>query len=413
MPPRYDGRVSSPLPRLRADLDFMPSPVEDRPGLLIRDSFRYSDAVLIIPPPLVQCLSCFDGQQTQLDLRAMLVAISGDLQVGDLEDQLIEILTRSGFLEGEVFQGMKERREREFAEATVREPSHAGSAYPKESGELSETMRQWMDGEGPAADGQRLSAIAAPHVSPGGGYESYRAAYRLLGPHHRDRTFVILGTSHYGAPERFGLTRKPYVTPWGESRTNVSLVDELARQAPGSIAMEDYCHAVEHSIEFQVLFLQSIFGPDISVLPILCGSFAQSIYRGGKPESSDNVNRFFDVLGEIAAREGERLLWVLGIDMAHMGRRYGDEFEALANENEMLAVGGRDRQRMERVAAGDVEGFWELVQENHDDLKWCGSSPVYTFLKVMPNVRGAVEKYEQWNIDPQSVVSFAGLSFKP
>ena len=31
--------------------------------------------------------------------------------------------------------------------------------------------------------------------------------------------------------------------------------------------MEDYCHAVEHSIEFQVMFLQSIFGPDIKVLP--------------------------------------------------------------------------------------------------------------------------------------------------
>ena len=148
------------------------------------------------------------------------------------------------------------------------------------------------------------------------------------------------------------------------------------------------------------------------MLPILCGSYAQSIYRGGKPEANENVNRFLGALGEIAAREGDRLLWVLGIDMAHMGRRYGDEFAALANENEMLAVGGRDRQRMERMAAGDADGFWDLVQENHDDLKWCGSSPVYTFLKAMPHARGTVERYEQWNIDPQSVVSFAGMSFR-
>jgi predicted class III extradiol MEMO1 family dioxygenase len=78
----------------------------------------------------------------------------------------------------------------------------------------------------------------------------------------------------------------------------------------------------------------------------------------------------------------------------------------------MLAVGGRDRQRMARVAEGDANGFWDLVQENHDDLKWCGSSPVYTFMKAMPNARGTVERYEQWNIDPQSVVSFAGMSFR-
>jgi AmmeMemoRadiSam system protein B len=406
--------VSSPLPRLRGDLDFMPSPVEQTPGLLIRDSFRYSDTVLIIPPPLVQCLTCFDGQQTQLDLRAMLVEISGQLDVGELEGQLIEVLTRGGFLEDDTFRAMKEQREREFAEARLRLPSHAGSAYPAERGQLIETMEQWMGGlVGQPAQmaPPALVGIAAPHVSPGGGYESYRAAYRLLGQRYKDRTFVILGTSHYGAPERFGLTRKPYVTPWGPSRTNVSLVDELTRQAPGAIATEDYCHAVEHSIEFQVLFLQSIFGPDIGVLPILCGSYAQSIYRGGKPEANDNVNRFLGALGEIAAREGDRLLWVLGIDMAHMGKRYGDEFEALANENRMLAVGGRDQQRMDRIAAGDATGFWELVQENHDDLKWCGSSPVYTFLKIMPNARGSVEKYEQWNIDPQSVVSFAGMSF--
>jgi AmmeMemoRadiSam system protein B len=403
--------VSSLLPRLRGDLDFMPSPVEQSPGLLIRDSFRYSDTVLIIPPPLVQCLTCFDGQQTKLDLRAMLVEISGQLEVGELEDQLIEVLTRNGFLEDDTFRALKERREREFAEAPVRQPSHAGSGYPENRDELRQTMQQWMGGQVEQAVSPALVGIAAPHVSPGGGYESYRAAYRLLGQQYKDRTFVILGTSHYGAPERFGLTRKPYVTPWGESRTNVSLVDELIRQAPGAIAAEDYCHAVEHSIEFQVLFLQSIFGPDIGVLPILCGSYVQSIYRGGKPESNDNVNRFLGALGEIAAREGDRLLWVLGIDMAHMGKRYGDDFEALANEDQMLAVGGRDRQRMERMAAGDAVGFWELVRENHDDLKWCGSSPVYTFLKVMPNARGSVEKYEQWNIDPQSVVSFAGMSF--
>jgi AmmeMemoRadiSam system protein B len=408
----YDDQVSSTLPRLRADLDFMPSPVEDRPGLLVRDSFRYSDNVLIIPPQLVECLSCFDGEQTTLDLRAMLVKNTGELQVSDLETQVIEALTRSGFLEDETFLAMKAEREREFAEAPVREPSHAGSAYPDERDELRQTMDRWMDGAVNSKGRSGMVGIAAPHVSPEGGYESYRAAYGLLGPEHKDKTFVVLGTSHYGAGERFGLTRKPYVTPWGASRTDLALVDELTRRAPEAIGTEDYCHAVEHSIEFQVLFLQSIFGPEINILPILCGSYAESIYRGGKPEASEPVNRFLGTLGEIAAREGNRLFWVLGIDMAHMGRRYGDEFVALAEENEMLGVGGRDRQRMDRMAAGDAAGFWELVQENRDDLKWCGSSPVYTFLKVKPEVRGELQKYEQWNIDPQSVVSFAGMSFR-
>ena len=46
------GLMARLLPRLRANLELMPSPVEDRPGLLIRDSLRYSDTTLIIPPAL-------------------------------------------------------------------------------------------------------------------------------------------------------------------------------------------------------------------------------------------------------------------------------------------------------------------------------------------------------------------------
>jgi hypothetical protein len=63
------------------------------------------------------------------------------------------------------------------------------------------------------------------------------------------------------------------------------------------------------------------------------------------------------------------------------------------------------------MESGDATGFWDLVQPRHDELKWCGSSPVYTFLKCVPEARGALQRYEQWNIDNESVVSFAGMTF--
>ena len=400
--------MSQSLPRLRINLDLMPSPVEDRPGLLIRDSFQYSDATLIIPPVLVQCLQCFDGKQTALDLREVLVRITGELDVGKIAQHLADTLSNAGFLEDEAFEKMKSERQRAFVESPVREPSHAGSAYPDDREELQQTLTEYMAG-GPPAPTDRLVAIAAPHVSPFGGWETYRAAYSALGPQHADRTFVILGTSHHGEPDHFGLTRKPFVTPIGEAVTDLELFDQLATE-PAAI-IEDYCHSIEHSIEFQVLFLQHIYGPQVRILPILCGSFANSIYLGGAPESNDQVHRFLSRLGEIAAKESDRLLWVLGIDMAHMGQRYGDEMNVYADRAEMLDVAERDRQRLDRVNAGDAAGFWELVQQNHDDLKWCGSSPLYTFLKANPSARGVTRGYQQWNIDEGSVVSFAALSF--
>src|SRR5436309_804455 len=100
--------MSEPMPRLRANLDFMPSPIPDRPGLLIRDAYRYSDVTLIIPPDLVQCLRCFDGETTELELRENLVRITGDLQVGELQRSLIDALAGSGFLENDIYERMRE-----------------------------------------------------------------------------------------------------------------------------------------------------------------------------------------------------------------------------------------------------------------------------------------------------------------
>jgi AmmeMemoRadiSam system protein B len=388
----------------------MPSPVAERPGLLIRDPYRYSDITLIIPPALIECLRCFDGEGTTLDLRQNLVRATGDLQVGDLEQHLIDTLSNSGFLEDETFTRMKDDRHRDFAAAPRREAVHAGAAYPDEIAALNTTMRRYM-GDADAAAGDGLVGIAAPHVSPEGGWNSYQAAYRALTPDYKDRTFVVLGTSHYGAPERFGLTRKPFVTPLGECAVDAPLVDWLATKAEPGVQMEDYCHAVEHSIEFQVLFLQHLYGPSVRILPILCGSYAQSIYVGGKPEQNEGVSRFLDALGDLAARESQRLFWVLGIDMAHIGRRYGDEFVAQADRGELELVCERDHGRIARIEASDAAGFWDLVQENQDDLRWCGSAPLYTFLKAVPQAKGKLLRYEQWNIDPQSVVSFAGMSF--
>ena len=111
------------------NLDFMPSPSPEHPGLFIRDPYRFSDAMLVIPPPLVECLQCFDGSQTELDLRSALVSITGELEVGDLGQHLVETLSAAGFLEDGNYADMQQERKREFAEATVRnQPSRKALA---------------------------------------------------------------------------------------------------------------------------------------------------------------------------------------------------------------------------------------------------------------------------------------------
>jgi AmmeMemoRadiSam system protein B len=302
----------------------------------------------------------------------LLTRTTGELQTSDVAQHVIEALDQSGFLESERFFEMRDRKQREFAAAESRPPAHAESGYPGEAEPLRVKLKQYgADPEARSSDS--LVALAAPHVSPEGGFRSYAAAYRRLNPSYADRTFVILGTSHYGRPEKFGLTRKPYVTPFGALETDRTLVDRLAAAAPGAVVMEDYCHATEHSIEFQCIFLQYALGkPGVKVVPILCGPLVESLLSGKAPETHENVRRFLDALGEIAGELSEKLIWVLGVDMAHLGRRYGDPQPATAEQGFLVEVRARDEARLERICQGDAQGFFELVHPNRDDLRWCG-----------------------------------------
>lgn len=408
--------MQKPLPRLRSDLDVMPSPSPEHPGLLLRDVYRYTEAMLVIPPALVPALAYFDGEKTQPDLQSFLTQRVGQAVASDVIEYLVETLRGEGFLETEEYFRMRERRQEEFRGLPERPAAHAGSAYPAQPEALREEFAAYFRSAPALPDPPGVIGIAAPHVSPMGGWRSYASAYAQLPPAPdgaapHEMTYVLLGTSHYGQPEKFGLTRKPFATPLGSLPVDTALVDWIEKRSGDAVLMEDYCHSIEHSIEFQCVFLQHVLGANPRVLPILCGSFLESLLTGKAPESNDGLMRFFDTLGELAEREGSRLFWILGVDLAHIGRRYGDGFAARAEAGRMTGIRERDLERLGHYCRGDANAFFDLVKPDHDRLRWCGYSALYTFLKAVPAARGDLLHYEQWNIDEQSVVSFAALQF--
>jgi len=419
--------MADQLPALRRALDILPSPESGRPGLLIRDPFRYTDTILYAPPAWALALRCLDGEHSVLDVQEIVTRATGSLVFSDEVRQFVNVLRQGGFLETEEFYRLREQRHKEFREQHERPPAHAGTAYPASAAEIHKTFGEYFRGvdvHGALPD--NLLGVAAPHVSPEGGRNCYAATYRRLAafPGLAQRTFMVLGTSHWGAADKFGLTHKPFVTPLGTLRVDDELVDWLQQRGGRAVNPEDYCHAIEHSIEFQCVFLQHALGPELKIVPILCGPLGEppqsdvaapgggaSATSGGTAGNDQDTECFLSALGELTKKHKDRLFWVLGIDLAHLGRRYGNSFTALADQGRMVEVAGQDRRRLELVCAGDSRGFMELVRSRGDELNWCGYSTLYTFMRAVGKVRGRVLHYEQWNIDPQSVVSFASLEF--
>lgn len=122
--------MNEQLPRLRRGLDIFPSPVPDRPGLLFRDPFRYTNEILIIPPLLTAALSFFDGESTLLDAQAYVSKLAGQLIPREIIGSMVDVMRENGFLETEDFERMRAARHAEFAATTSRMPAHSGSGYP-------------------------------------------------------------------------------------------------------------------------------------------------------------------------------------------------------------------------------------------------------------------------------------------
>jgi hypothetical protein len=406
--------MSNLLPPLRLGLDILPSPEAERPGVLLRDPFHYTDTVLFLPPIWVMALRYLDGQHSALDVQELLTRRTGGLVFSDEVREFVGLLQEQGFLETEEFHKLREERQREFREGRKRLAAHAGTAYPSTPEEIHRTFDDYFRGVEPAeepADG--LVGVAAPHVSPEGGWGCYAATYRRLAanPALARRTFMVLGTSHWGMPEKFGLTTKPFVTPLGVLNVNTDLARQLVERGGNAVTQDDYCHVIEHSIEFQCVFLQHVLGPDLKIVPILCGPLEESGEGAVGEERKAGREQFLQALGELAESQGDELFWVLGIDLTHRGHRYGDREAAVAERGEMLEVEEQDRRRLAAVCAGDSGNFLEMMKGRRDELNWCGSSTLYTFLRAVQGVRGRLLRYEQWNIDPESVVSFASLEF--
>jgi len=199
--------MANVLPRLRSNLDILPSPAPEQPGLFLRDPFHYTEALLVIPPALIPALAFLNGENTALDLQADLCRRTGQLVGSEVVENFVQTLNQHGFLETEDFTLRKESRQREFREAAERLPVHAGTGYPEKPEELRTTFQQYFRGVAETADPPGMLGLAAPHVSPAGGWRCYASAYARLNPELAEKTFVVLGTSHFGQPERFGLTR--------------------------------------------------------------------------------------------------------------------------------------------------------------------------------------------------------------
>ncbi len=403
-------------PKIRA-VEAFPVEQQDQTLICLRDPSGLAPEPIMLGMGAYFIVTLFDGTMSLKDIQAAFAKRFGDMIALQKLDELIAVLDGAYYLDSPAFHARERRVREEFIASPDRPAALAGLCYEKDPAKLRLELAAFFDppeGPGRAPTVKKsppLAGLIAPHIDPRRGAAAYAHAYYELMAHEPPELIVILGTSHYGAgPELFSATRKNYATPFGAVETDGGFIDRLAARYQGDLFADEMLHRGEHSIEFQALFLAYALGArGYQVVPILVSSFHELVASGVMPARDSRVGSFIEALRAELDAESRRVLIVAGVDFAHVGRKFGDEFSA--DQEVAGRVQREDLGLIENIKRGDPEGFFADIVKDRDARRICGLAPMYTQLELL---RGRSARLLKYGIamEPQSesAVSFASLA---
>jgi MEMO1 family protein len=381
------------------------------------------DPAGVVPQPVlipfdgyVQVVRHFDGQSTLMEIQARVLRDTGHfVAIKELED-LVRRFDEAMIIEGPAFAMFHQQ----YRQARRRPAAMAGRSYAATLRALRAQLDQLFVGSSgagaPAIDGavpgSGFRGVLSPHIDFQRGGPVYTWSYRELVERSGADTFVILGVAHQYCRRRFALTYKDFETPLGDVPTDRAYVDGVAAMAGRDLFDDELTHRTEHSIEFQVVFLQYLLGGrrDFTIVPILVGSFHDLMERSIDPIQDPEVRRFIEALRIVEAGRGRSVAYIGGIDLCHVGPEFGDSSPVDPVLQEQ--VRRFDGEMLDRAAVGDAAGWFRTAGAIGNRWRVCGLAATYTFLHAIGPARGRLLKYEQALDDRRNCcVSFASMAF--
>jgi MEMO1 family protein len=396
---------------LRKDLEYYPVQLQGKQLILIRDHLGLVQEGKAVEIPLYQFMVLLDGTTTIRDLQIALMRQRGGMLVSSDEvKSVIAHLDDSFLLESEKLEKARNRVVEEFVSRRVRSSFHSGRAYPADPSDLKRKLDEILslqpDSQKPGGD---LIALIAPHIDLSVGTKIYSRAYQTL-KGSTPKTVIILGTGHQMAKNLFAVSDKDFETPLGLAECDRASVGKLRAVGGAITAKNDFAHRAEHSIEFQVLFLQHILPKDsFTIVPVLCGNLQTTLSEYSRRAYREKAGGFLEALKYVLKHNGEESLLVAGVDFSHIGPKFGHEMPAqyMKDQSEF-----HDRALLEALSVLDADSFWEESGKVKDRYNVCGFAALACLLEVLPPCRGHFLGYEIWHEEAtRSAVGFAAMVF--
>ncbi len=380
--------------------------------LYLRDPIAMSESTIMLPSYLAPLVAFLDGTRDLAAIRAALTLRVGlDLTEDDLHS-IISQLDQALMIENGSYRRVHRRALDSYRRGQYRPPSHAGAVYPESAAQLESAISEWCGRFQPDVPVSRpagdLVGMLCPHID----YSRGHATYAKLWQQAQDdlgsvELVVVLGTDHQGGLGRITPTLQNYHTPHGTIQTDTDTAGEIAKILGKSAFDEELHHKSEHSIELALVWMHHFMRDmDVSVLPLLCGSFHHFINGDSSPWDDESMTGTLEVLSR--TMKSRRTLVIAAGDLAHVGPAFGDA-EPL-DDIAKAKLKAEDDVSIEAICSGNPGEFLDISVAESDARKICGLSPIYLMLRLLEGATGVHMGYDQCPADQNggSVVSIAG-----
>ncbi|MFA6092697.1 MAG: AmmeMemoRadiSam system protein B [Elusimicrobiota bacterium] len=413
-----------PIPPLRSDIEPVPVEAEGKQFLALHDPEGIAQGTVAVSPAGWALASIFDGRHTAAQIAQ---ALSQQAKAAVSAEQIRALaaeLEKADLLETEKVFHARRKILKEFQESPVRKAALADAAYPSGAPALSSLLGKFLlhDAEGPKkalspkpSSPQTPKGLVAPHIDLARGGFAYAWSYQALSECPPPDLIVALGVAHVSPDSPWTLTAKDYETPYGPMKASAELFAEFKDLLWYDPCKDEWAHRKEHSLEFQALWLKSLWRDAAPPwLPILTSSFERFCPKNA-PSSVQTMETAIEAIGRRLAERAktQRILVLAAVDLAHVGPKFGDELKL--DDALRKKVEAEDRATLEKAFALDADAFYLSSAVEGSWRHVCGSSALYTALRWMKALgakQGKLLRYGQADDPAGGIVSFSASIFQ-
>ena len=385
---------------------------DGKDGVVLMDPLGIQSQQIFVPEGLLPIVGRFDGSRTIAEIENELSAESGEPLPEDFVAGLARQMDELLFLDSPQFRSALDGAVEEFNREKVRPSIHAGvsAGYPSDPEEAHTTLESIV--RRPSTDLRPTPrGLVAPHIDLARGREGYSMAYSALAECEPADLYVVFGTGHQGPRSPITGLAMDWATPLGNVKTNREFVERVHGQLGPSDPVDLFLHRLEHSLEFQMLFLAHVLkGHEFEVAGFLTGHLPSSDAPIGEEPYVQQILETFRTQAEDQASKGRKVCFLAGADLAHIGPFFGDP--DAVDQMRLDRLSGDELPRLQFLESNDPSGFHAAIEGTGNRDRVCGTTPMF-LTAALADCPGRLLYYGQATAeDGSQTVSYCGMVFE-